>query len=424
MIYKSFRINCLIRVLLMGITLYVFFYHYFNFERPATVFIAGTLFLFQLYLMFKYVEKTNKTLSRFLHSIKYSDFSLNFPSELQDSGYKELHDSFNEVVAEFKRTKTEKEEHYRYLQTVVKHVGVGLISYFDNGDVDMINNSAKNMLGIPHLNNIKALESVSPELAELLFKITAGKKEFIEIKIADDLLQLSIRATGFFIQDKSFRLVSIQNIQKEIEAKEIETLKGLIKVQTNQLLEEQTEKLRMSEELQIARNIQKGFLPSTIPETPGLEAAALNSSCLEVGGDYHDVITFPDNKTVVTIGDVSGKGAGAALLMANLQASVRSLVDSCCSLEEAVKRINNLIHNNTSPEKYITFFIGRFDPADNTFSYVNAGHNPPIYFNGDNSRTELSEGGLILGFEQDAEYEEKTLQLKPSERILMYTDGV
>ena len=190
------------------------------------------------------------------------------------------------------------------------------------------------------------------------------------------------------------------------------------------LLEENIEKRRMEEELSMARSIQRGFLPSDIPSTPNLQVAAGSLFCLEVAGDYYDIITLRNEETVLAVGDVSGKGAGAALLMANLQASLRTAIDTGIQLNDIVRRINNLIHSNTPPEQYITFFVGIFEPKTRTLTYVNAGHNFPVVIRENGSMVELDKGGLILGFLPDAEYEQRSVILQPGELLLMYTDGV
>ncbi|MBC8204362.1 MAG: SpoIIE family protein phosphatase [FCB group bacterium] len=190
------------------------------------------------------------------------------------------------------------------------------------------------------------------------------------------------------------------------------------------LLEENIEKQRMEEELRMARSIQQGFLPHIIPHTEGLTISARSKFCLEVAGDYYDVITLPSGETVLAVGDVSGKGAGAALLMANLQASLRTAIGSTIMLNEVVARINNLIYSNTPPEQYITFFVSIYNPLDNTLTYVNAGHNPPVVVRHDCSIEELNEGGLILGFLPVVEYELGSIKLETGDLVLMYTDGV
>ena len=190
------------------------------------------------------------------------------------------------------------------------------------------------------------------------------------------------------------------------------------------LLEENVDKRRLEEQLQMARRIQRGFLPRQVPATAGLEVAAASRFCLEVAGDYYDIIPLPGGETVLAVGDVSGKGAGAALLMANLQASLRTAVGVGAPLCEVVGRINELIVSNTTPEDYITFFAAIFDPRQRTLTYVNAGHNPPLLRRAGGLIEALDVGGLILGFMGEVNYEQATVALAPGDLLLLYTDGV
>lgn len=190
------------------------------------------------------------------------------------------------------------------------------------------------------------------------------------------------------------------------------------------LLEESLVKKRMEEELQLARDIQKGFLPAILPDTPGLEISAGSKFCHEVAGDYYDVLISPPNKTVLAVGDVSGKGAGAALLMANLQASLRTAVGITVQLNEIVERVNELIYRNTPPEQYITFFAGIFDADKKTITFVNAGHNFPAVIRDNEETILLQEGGIILGCLPSWNYKQETLELKTGDILVMYTDGV
>ena len=190
------------------------------------------------------------------------------------------------------------------------------------------------------------------------------------------------------------------------------------------LLEENLVKRRMEEELQVARRVQLGFLPLEIPQTQGLEVSSSSTFSLEVAGDYYDVIPLEDGSTLLAVGDVSGKGAGAALIMANLQASLRALCGVELRLADLVARINNIICHNTEPEQYITFFVGVFDPAKKTFTYVNAGHNPPLLVRDGNKIESLDVGGLIVGAFPALDYEQETLQLSTGDLLLVYTDGI
>ncbi len=190
------------------------------------------------------------------------------------------------------------------------------------------------------------------------------------------------------------------------------------------LIEDNLDKKRMEEELKFAQRIQKGFLPAEIPETRGLEIAAESLFCLEVAGDYYDIIGLPDGKTVLAVGDVSGKGAGAALIMANLQASLRTVVGVTTNLSDVVRRINDLIFDNTPPEQYITFFTALFDPDDKRLIYVNAGHNPPLLVRNDGEVELLKEGGLILGAVPGVPFQQGEVRLQTGDLLLIYTDGL
>jgi serine phosphatase RsbU (regulator of sigma subunit) len=189
------------------------------------------------------------------------------------------------------------------------------------------------------------------------------------------------------------------------------------------LLEENIGKKRLEEELASARKTQQGFLPSRIPKTEGLEIAATCHFCWEVAGDYYDVIPLPDQKSALAIADVCGKGAAAALLMASLQASLRTAVRMTPRLDIMVASINELIHQNTSPEQYITFFVAVFDPPMRTLSYVNAGHNAPILLRTTGHVELLEKGGPVLGCLPGIGYVQESIQLDCGDLFLLYTDG-
>ncbi|MCB2211868.1 PP2C family protein-serine/threonine phosphatase [bacterium] len=190
------------------------------------------------------------------------------------------------------------------------------------------------------------------------------------------------------------------------------------------LLEDNLEKKRLEEELKLARSIQEGFLPQNIPDTPGLDIGARSRFSLEVAGDYFDVIALPDNRTVIALGDVSGKGAGAALIMANLQASLRALVKVNADLAALVASINDIICQNTPIEEYITFVTGMFDPNTSAFTYINAGHNPPLVFRSTGEVETLDEGGIVLGVMPGFVYDVGKVELRDGDRLFFYTDGV
>lgn len=201
---------------------------------------------------------------------------------------------------------------------------------------------------------------------------------------------------------------------------------ALLSIQKTYLLEERIEKERMEEELNIAKSIQKGLLPDPIPAHEKLDIAAANISSYQVGGDYFDILQTPADELLLAIGDVTGKGMPAALLMANLQSMLHVLLPTDISLAEASGQVNDIIHRNTPSDKFITFFWGIFNPQSLDFRYVNAGHNPPLLLRGEGDKIEeLEEGGLILGaMPTMAPYEEQSVTLKQNDLLVFYTDGV
>jgi serine phosphatase RsbU (regulator of sigma subunit) len=230
------------------------------------------------------------------------------------------------------------------------------------------------------------------------------------------------------------RLIGLLALGEKIEGEDFspEDLKILESVASQvalareniRLIEDNLDKKRMEEELKFAQRIQKGFLPAEIPPTPGLDIAAESQFCLEVAGDYYDIIGLPDGKSVLAVGDVSGKGAGAALIMANLQASLRTVVGVTTNLSDAVRRINDLIYDNTPPEQYITFFVALFDPGKKQLTYVNAGHNPPLLVQKEGEVELLQKGGLILGAVPGVPFEQDEVRLQTDDLLLIYTDGL
>ena len=194
------------------------------------------------------------------------------------------------------------------------------------------------------------------------------------------------------------------------------------KIENSRLLEESLEKRRLEEEMQVAAEIQRGLLPDSAPAVPGYGVVGSNRPCRTVGGDYYD-FGLDHGRLNFALGDVSGKGTGAALLMTVLRASVRGhWADG--EPAQAVTRINRTVCQNVTPGKYITFFMGRLEPDLGRLSYVNAGHNPPIVVRADGSLDSLTTGGVVLGLFEEGEYEQATTELGRGDVLVVFSDGV
>ena len=196
-----------------------------------------------------------------------------------------------------------------------------------------------------------------------------------------------------------------------------------VKIENAILLEEQLEKRRIEEQLAVAAQIQRRLLPQVNPVIPNYEIYGVNHSCYEIGGDYYDFIWKNSGRLAIVIADVSGKGVGAALLMAAFQASIRTLVKSEIEPAELISQLNQVMLENSPPNKYITVFYGELDVEKNTFQYVNAGHNPPIFCK-DQECTLLPAGGPVVGIVAGAKYQSQTIEILPKDLLFLYTDGI
>jgi len=199
---------------------------------------------------------------------------------------------------------------------------------------------------------------------------------------------------------------------------------AIISLENKRLFHEALEKKKLEDELDIAREIQKNLLPHSIPAFKNFEISAMNVSSRQVGGDYYDLIRLDENSVCIAIADVSGKGVPAALLMANLQAFLKTICRHGMTLDIATALINDLVSENTSEGKFITFFWGVLDDDDRKFTYVNAGHNPPLLIR-EGEIIKLTRGGMILGvMKTNIPYESREIALRRDDVIIMFTDGV
>jgi phosphoserine phosphatase RsbU/P len=190
------------------------------------------------------------------------------------------------------------------------------------------------------------------------------------------------------------------------------------------LARQATERERIEREIEIAREVQERLYPQEIPIIPGLTLAGACRPAQGVGGDYYDVIQLDDGRLGLALGDVSGKGISAALLMASLRASLRGMtMDGPRDLAKLMHKVNRLVYEASATNRYATFFFATYDPATCELRYVNAGHNPPLILRG-GSTLWLDGGGPVVGLLTDAAYEEHHLTLKPGDLLLAYTDGI
>jgi sigma-B regulation protein RsbU (phosphoserine phosphatase) len=196
-------------------------------------------------------------------------------------------------------------------------------------------------------------------------------------------------------------------------------------MENKRLFSEELEKKKLEGELALALDIQRGFLPSVLPELSNYELAGISEPSRHVAGDYFDFIKVDKDCLIIVMADVSGKGVAASLIMANIQAALKVLVDSNLSHLDIIKKLNEVVYQNTGADKFVTFFIGFLDLNNNKLEYINAGHNPPIIINSGKDIMRLEKGGLPLGiFVDEYDYDEGSYDIVPSDTIVFFTDGV
>lgn len=203
-----------------------------------------------------------------------------------------------------------------------------------------------------------------------------------------------------------------RRISEEIRQKEMEAVA------------ERARRQMLDREIEIAGEVQRRLFPQTLPECETLEYAARCRPAEEVGGDYYDFLALPQGRLGISIGDISGKGIPAALLMASLQASVRgqSLVPGQAAAK-LVANVNRLIYDASMDGQYAAFFYAQYDPASRTLTYVNGGQNAPMLLR-DAEIIRLDKGGPPVGLFESAVYEQESIQLMPGDLLVLFTDGI
>ena len=210
--------------------------------------------------------------------------------------------------------------------------------------------------------------------------------------------------------------------------KSVATQTGLALENANLLrtvADEVAQRERLNREVEIAREVQERLFPQKLPIIAGLDYAGHCRPALGVGGDYYDFLALPKGNLGIAIGDVSGKGIAAALMMASLQASLRSEATRAPeNLASAVSNVNRLVYEASASNRYATFFYGQYDPAQRRFDYVNAGHNPPMLFHENGTVTRLEPGGTVIGLLENVDYQQGSVLLVPGDVLVAFTDGI
>ncbi|HEX3010134.1 MAG TPA: ATP-binding protein [Bacteroidales bacterium] len=227
----------MIRIILLSLSIFFFIFLLKDQKYFITAIILAIAAIFQVVSLFRYINKTNRDLASFLESIRFSEFTRSFQIEGLGSSFDDLSKAFNDVIQDFQKVRSEKEEHFHYLQSIVQNIDVSIIAYRTrDGEVEMVNKAAKRLFQISSLRNVNALGSLSKELVDTLLNISAGQNALVKVQDEDDILQLAIFATELKIKDKQITLATIKNIQNVLEEQETEAWQKLIRVLTHEIM--------------------------------------------------------------------------------------------------------------------------------------------------------------------------------------------
>ncbi|MEQ9423124.1 MAG: ATP-binding protein [Cyclobacteriaceae bacterium] len=236
MAFRSFRFQVVIRItliLILGyLSIYIFFYTHFWLVAFWTTLLAAIL----IYSLVRYVERSNRELANFLLAIKQGDFTNTYHRKGSEPSKDELNTAFSEILSVFQYLSTEKETNHLFLQTVVEHVSIALITFDKTGEVISVNKAAKNLINRPYLKHLSSLEKIEPQLYEALKHVQPDHREVVKMVSNGQLQNLSIRATDFILKNEEYKIVSIQDIKGELDEKEVESWQKLIRVLTHEIM--------------------------------------------------------------------------------------------------------------------------------------------------------------------------------------------
>ncbi len=278
-----------------------------------------------------------------------------------------------------------------------------------------------------HLNR-NVLGCMCHEKRALLVNDPAGDPRFQGIKIDEGIR--NFLCVPLMVGAELIGVLSAYNKIGSDFNPDDQRILAIIATQSAQVLEmarmakEGKEADRIREDMRLAELIQEGLLPKGAPDIPGFDVAGATLAAGHVGGDYYDFIPLEDNRWAFALGDVSGKGVPAALLMANLQATLRSQVLQGTSCHQCLTNCNRLMFLSTTHDRFATLFYGRLDIRSNVMTYCNAGHERPYHLacSGENHR--LAVGGLAVGILEEFKYEDDIVILQPGDMVVIFSDGV
>jgi phosphoserine phosphatase RsbU/P len=343
----------------------------------------------------------------------------------------------NEISTAISSTQPQEEIIDLIVRKCVKHLKVeqGAVMLLDEEDIEkpfrtMIRkqDSLSNIL--PYRFDAQLTGWMLKNKTPLLINDLEGDSRFKSLA-SDGFSILSLLSVPMLAKGKMIGLLTVFNKKTESGfSNNDQRLLGIIAGQSAQIIEnsrlyqEEQAFIHLREEMRLAYEIQVDLLPKTQPEIENYKIAGKSIPAKDVGGDYFDFITIDENRLAFCIADISGKGIPAAILMANLQASLRGQTKLDRSCKECVSFSNDILYHNTSPSKFATLFYGILNNKNHELTYCNAGHNEPFLFSKENKLIKLSVGGVVAGIVPSYPFDEATIQILLDELLVLFSDGI
>jgi two-component system, NtrC family, nitrogen regulation sensor histidine kinase NtrY len=232
----DYKVGLLGRIVLLAVSLFLLAYFILNGAGVFVISLFIILILAQIVFLLSYAESSFKKVRQFLNNIKQDNYTNVYPVKFDGTETDDLHIEFNAILAKLQEDQAEKEANYQYFRSVFQHLSIGLITFDEDGKVQIVNTAAKRMLNILQLTQIGEVEKINKELHHAIHSLRTGGSELIKIAHPDGIMQLSVYVIELVLRDTKFKLVSLQNIQSELEEKEMEAWQNLVRVLTHEIM--------------------------------------------------------------------------------------------------------------------------------------------------------------------------------------------
>jgi len=236
MVFKRFYIQIIIRILSILVFCIWFGFEFHDPPNFFTLIFLGSLIIIQVLLLIRFVNRTNRELSKFFISLRDKDSSLKLSPDDQHGTFHELAEILQKTADMLKDARIEREKQDRYLQFIIEHVDIGLLSFQETGKIVHYNPAARKLLRMEHLSGLELLNNIYPEFKQILMDLSPGKSILIKIPYENEMFQLLIRSTEFIFEEEKLRLISLQDVRQEMDAQELQSWQRLIKVLNHEVM--------------------------------------------------------------------------------------------------------------------------------------------------------------------------------------------